>query len=66
MRRVPVFEDHPYKRELFKDLPVVFVDKFSDVTEDLLKSYEYLYDYCQNMDSKLLDLDYWFNKCTNE
>ncbi len=65
MRRVPVMEDHPYKRELFKDLPVLFVKDYSEVTEELLKANEHLYIQAQEMDMKLLDLDYWFNKCTN-
>ena len=62
MRRVPVFEDHPYKRELFKDFPCLFVKDYSEVTEQLLKDNEHLFEQAQNTDMKLLDLDYWFNK----
>ncbi len=62
MRRVPVMEDHPYKRELFKGLPVLFVESYDDVTEQLLKENEHLFEQAQKMDMKLLDLDYWFNK----
>lgn len=61
MRRVPVMEDHPYTRELFRNLPVLFVKDYSEVTEQLLKDNEYLFEQAQNMDMKLLDLDYWFN-----
>jgi hypothetical protein len=62
MRRVPVFEDHPYKRELFKDLPVLFVTDYSEVNEQLLKDNDHLYEQALNMDMNLLDLDYWFKK----
>jgi hypothetical protein len=58
-------KDHPYKRELFKDLPVLFVKNYSEVTKELLEANEHLFEQAQNMDMKLLDLDYWFNKCTN-
>jgi hypothetical protein len=62
MKRVPVFEDHPYKRELFKDFPVLFVKDYSEVTEELLQENDYLFRQVQNMDMKKLSLDYWFNK----
>lgn len=62
MRRVPVFEDHPYKRELFKDLPVLFVKDYSEVTEQLLKDNDHLFEQAKVMDMNLLDLDYWFKK----
>lgn len=65
MRRVPVFKDHPYLREMFKDFPCLFVQEFEDVTEELLRDNEYLFDQAQVMSEKKLDLDYWFNKCTN-
>lgn len=65
MRRVPVMEDHPYKRELFKGLPVLFVKDFSEVTEELMTENDHLLKQAQEMDMKLLDLDYWFQKCTN-
>lgn len=59
MRRVPVFEDHPYKRELFKDFPALFVKDYSEVTEELLKENEHLYQQALNIDMWTLDLDYW-------
>ena len=62
MRRVPVFEDHPYKRELFKHFPVLYVKDYNEVTEEFLRENEYLFDAAQNMDMEKLDLDYWFNK----
>ncbi len=62
MRRVPVFKRHPYLEEMFKDFPVLFVDEWEEVTEELLKKHNYLYEEAQKMDMEKLDLDYWFNK----
>lgn len=62
MRRVPVFEDHKYKRELFKEFPVLFVDSYSQVTEELLKENDHLFQEAQKMEMRKLSLDYWFNK----
>ncbi len=62
MRRVPIFKRHPYLEEMFKDFPVLFVDDFSEVTEELLIKNDHLYQKAQEFDMKLLDLDYWFNK----
>ncbi len=64
MRRVPVFKDHPYLREVFKDFPALFVNDFSEVTEELLQANEHLYKQAQTMDMEKLSLDYWFNKAT--
>lgn len=65
MRRVPIFKRHPYLEEMFRDFPVLFVDEFEDITEELLKENEYLYQEAQVMDMNMLNLDYWFNKCKN-
>jgi hypothetical protein len=62
MKRVPVFKDHPYLREMFKDYPCLFVRDFSEVTETLLKDFDHLYDDAQTMDMEKLSLDYWYNK----
>ncbi len=64
MRRVPVMIKHPYMEELYKDFPVLWVDSFDEVTEELLGNSEYLYQQAQKFDMELLDLDYWFKKCT--
>ncbi len=64
MRRVPVFKRHPYLEEMFKDFPVLFVDDYGEVTEQLLKDNDHLYQQAQKMDMNKLDLDWWFNKCT--
>lgn len=64
MRRVPVFKDHPYLREMFKEFPSLFVNDFSEVTEELLKANDHLYEQAQKMDMEKLSLDYWWNKAT--
>mgnify|MGYP003114920988 CR=1 FL=1 len=63
MRRVPVMKRHPYLEELFKDYPVLFVDDYSEVTEDLLKANENLYQRAQEMDLSQLYLPNWFENC---
>lgn len=55
--RVPVFKRHPYLEKMFEGLPAVFVDDFSEVTEELLLSTKQ-----PTLDRKLLDLNYWYAK----
>ncbi len=57
MKRVPIFKRHPYLEEMFKDFPCLFVDNWEEVTEELLKEHEYLYQKAQHIDQDLLDLD---------
>lgn len=56
MGRTPVFKRHPYLEEMFKDFPAVFVDDFSEVTEELLTSYK-----PKPINRDLLDLEKVFN-----
>ena len=56
MRRVPVMKDHPYFRRLMEGLPVLFVDDWPQVTEELLIVSEPLYEEAQKMDLTRLDL----------
>ncbi len=57
MRRVPVVLRSEYLEVIFKDLPVLFVDSWSEVTEELLLANNHLYQKAQNMDMSRLDLD---------
>ena len=66
MRRVPVMKRHPYLEELFKDYPVLFVDKYSDITKDLLLENEHLFQQAQKMDLKGLTLRGFFDNIINE
>lgn len=56
MRRVPVFKDHPYLREMFKEFPALFVDSYENLTEELLLKNEVLYERAQSFSMDLLDL----------
>lgn len=60
MKRVPVFKDHPYLREMFKDFPALFVKEWEEITEELLLANEHLFIQAQEMDMSKLDLDTWF------
>lgn len=66
MRRVPVVERSPYLEYIFKDFPVLFVDSFFEVTEELLLQNDYLYDEVQNLDMSKLDIEVIYKKLINE
>jgi hypothetical protein len=61
MRRVPVMKRHPYLEVLFKDYPVLFVDNYSEITEELLIENDNLYQQAQEMDITPLTLPYFFD-----
>ena len=56
MRRVPVMKEHPYFRRLMEGFPVLFVDDWPQITEELLIASEPLYEEAQKMDLDKLDL----------
>lgn len=56
MRRVPIFIDHPYFRLLMKDLPVLFVKDWSEITPKLLVDNDHLYKEAQKMKMDKLEL----------
>ena len=66
MRRVPVMKRHPYLEELYKDLPVLFVNHYSEVTEELLIENDNLYQQAQVMDLSTLTLPYFFDKIVKD
>jgi hypothetical protein len=61
LRRVPVMIDHPYFRKLMQGFPVLFVNDWSDITEDLLKSNNHLFEYAQVMNMNRLNLTFIFD-----
>jgi hypothetical protein len=61
LRRVPIMKKHPYLEILLKDLPVLFVEKYSDVTEKLLLDNDHLFSKLQNLSLESLDLDIMFS-----
>ncbi len=64
MKRVPIFKRHPYLEEMFRDFPVLFVDDWEEVTEELLIANNDLYQKAQNIDPSLLDLNKIYEKRT--
>jgi hypothetical protein len=66
MRRVPIMKRYPYLEELFKDYPVLFVDKYFEVTEDLLIENDHLFQKTQEIDLHRLTLHGFFDKIVNE
>lgn len=62
MRRVPIMKHHPYLEELYKDLPVLFVHDYFEVTEKLLIEKDYLFQKLQSINFDEWTLPYYFNK----
>ena len=61
MRRVPVMTRDRYLEKLFENYPVLFVDKYSDVTEELLLVNNHLFEQAQTMDLSNLTLPKFFD-----
>jgi hypothetical protein len=66
MRRVPIMKRHPYLEILFKDYPVLFVDKYSEVNENLLIENDHLFQKAQDMDLSGLTLPKFFDNIVNK
>ena len=66
MKRVPVMKTDPYLIELFKEWPVLWVNGYEDITEDLLKDNNYLYEEAQVMSLIPLTLHGFFDNIVNE
>jgi hypothetical protein len=56
MKRVPIVKRSKYLEYIFKDVPVLFVNDFKDINEDLLIKNEHLYEEMQNFDITKLDM----------
>ena len=61
LRRVPVMRDYPYFRRLMQGFPVLFVNEWSDITQELLVKNDHLYQEAQKMSLKKLDLSLIYN-----
>ena len=57
LRRIPVMRDYPYFRRLMRGFPVLFIKEWSDITEQMLKDNNLLYEEAQKMSLKKLDLN---------
>ena len=62
MRRVPIMTRDPYLQKLFENYPVLFVDKYSDITEELLIANDHLFRKAQTMDLSGLTLPTFFDR----
>lgn len=60
MRRVPVMKRTPMLEELYKDYQVLFVDDYSEVTEQLLLDNNQMFLDAQTQDLSKLDLNNFF------
>lgn len=60
LRRVPVMKQSPYFAILMQGFPVLFVDEWSEITEELLKANDHLFQQAQDMSLKKLDLNLIF------
>lgn len=56
MRRVPIMKNHPYFHKLMEGFPVLWVNEWSEITPELLKDNEYLFQKSLTLDLKTLDL----------
>ncbi len=66
MRRVPVMRTDTYLMDLFYDYPVLWVHDYADVTQDLLKDNNHLYEEAQEMDLTPLTLHGFFDNIVNK
>ena len=66
MRRVPIMKRHPYLEVLYKQYPVLFVDDYSEVTEELLISKSHLFEEMQKIDLSDLDVKNFYSKVVEE
>ena len=57
MRRVPIMKISPYFTRLMSGFPVLFVDKWEDITKELLLENDHLYQEALKMDLTRLDLN---------
>lgn len=61
LRRVPVMKKHPYLEKLYEKFPVLFVDNYEDVSEELLIKNNHLYELVKNFDFMELSLPYFYD-----
>lgn len=62
LRRVPVMLDTPYFRRLMDGYPVLFIDKWEDISEEMLLANVDLVEEAMRMDRTYLDLRNLFDK----
>jgi len=60
LRRVPIMKFSPYFARLTEGFPVLFVNEWTDITEELLNQSEHLFEEAKTMDLTRLDLNLMF------
>ena len=63
LRRVPVLKWHPYLAKLHEGNPVLFVENYEDVTEELLVKNLHLLEIASNFDLSKYYLENYFKSC---
>jgi len=66
LRTVPIMKKNDYLETLFKDYPVLFVNEWSDVTEELLTVNDHLVEKLKNLPLHNLDLDWFYFNIVKE
>lgn len=66
MKKVPVMKKNKYLEYLFRDYPILFVNDYSEVTEELLISNQCLFDTMKEIDLQALDGENFYNKIIRE
>lgn len=66
MRRVPVMKKNVYLEYLLRDYPVLFVNDYTEVTEEYLLSNEHLFDQMQEISLENLDIQNFYGKIVND
>lgn len=66
MKRVPVMKKNVYLEYLLRDYPVLFVNDYTEVTEEYLLSNEHLFDQMQEIDLDNLNIQTFYDKIVND
>jgi hypothetical protein len=65
LKRVPIMKKHKYLEKLFEGFPVLFVENYNQVTENLLIENEHLFELSLKLDMNKLDLNILYKNCLN-
>jgi hypothetical protein len=66
MKRVPIMKRTGYFEYLMKDYPILFVDDYSEVTEELLVKNESLFEEIQSLDLESLDVFNFYDRIVSD
>ena len=65
LRRVPVMKKNDYLIKLYSEIPVLWIDEYSNLTEELLISKNFLFEDAQKMNLNKYFLPNYFNELVN-